>query len=130
MLFAERSQFTRDHNKHAKDGTEYQQSHFASPSMIQRIIIADMNGKSMYQVDEKELEVLIAKLEHTVAKLKHERPGSSELNHEAGILKDAKQLLEEKRRIRKPSGEVEFWAQAVSEGPLITFRHASYGATV
>jgi len=62
----------------------------------------------MYQMSEKELEALVAKLEHTVAKLKHERPGSSELNHEAGILKDAKQLLEEKRKIRKPSDEVAF----------------------
>ena len=62
----------------------------------------------MYQMDEKELETLVAKLEHTVAKLKAERRGSSELNHEAGILKDAKQLLEEKRKIRKPSDEVGF----------------------
>ena len=66
--------------------------------MIQRIIIADMDGKSMYHMDEKELEALVAKLEHTVAKLKHERLGSSELSHEAGILKDAEQLLEEKRK--------------------------------
>jgi hypothetical protein len=62
-----------------------------------------MNGKSMYQMDEKELETLVAKLEHVVAKLKYERPGSAELNHEAGVLKDAKQLLEEKRKIGKPS---------------------------
>ncbi len=61
----------------------------------------------MYQMDEKELEALVAKLEHTAAKLRHERPGSAELNHEAGVLKDAKQLLEEKGKIRKPSDEAE-----------------------
>ena len=48
-------------------------------------------------MDAKELESLIAKLERTVAKLNHERPRSAEHNHEAGILKDAKQLLHEQR---------------------------------
>jgi len=59
-------------------------------------------------MDEEELEGLVAKLEHTVAKLKHERPGSAELNHEAGVLKDARQLLEEKRKTTRPSDEAEF----------------------
>jgi hypothetical protein len=62
-----------------------------------------MNGKSMYQMDEKELQALIAKQEHLVAKLNYERPGSPEYRFEAGILKDAKQLLDEKRKKPKAS---------------------------
>jgi hypothetical protein len=67
-----------------------------------------MNGKSMYEMDIKELDALIAKLEHTVAKLNYERPGSAEHRHEAGILKDAKQLVEEKRTKKAASNEVHF----------------------
>jgi hypothetical protein len=33
-----------------------------------------MHGKSMYEMDENELQALIAKEEHLVAKLNHERP--------------------------------------------------------
>lgn len=51
-----------------------------------------MNGKSMHDMNEQELEALIAKLQNTVAKLNYERPGSSEARFEAGVLKDAKQL--------------------------------------
>jgi hypothetical protein len=54
--------------------------------------------KRMYEMDEKELEAFIAQQEHTVAKLDYEKPGSGEHRLEAGILKDAKQLLAEKRK--------------------------------
>jgi len=64
--------------------------------------------KTMYDMDEKELAALIVKLEHTVAKLNHEKPGSGEYRHEAGILKDAKQLLAEKRKRQGPMDEVKF----------------------
>ena len=47
---------------------------------------------------EKELEALSAHKEHTVAKLNHEGPGSGEHRFEARILKDAQELLAEKRR--------------------------------
>jgi hypothetical protein len=60
----------------------------------------------MYDMDEKELEVLIVHQEHTVAKLNHERSGSGEYRFEAGILKDAKQLLAEKRKAKKPNDVV------------------------
>lgn len=60
-------------------------------------------SKSMYDMDEKELEALIEKLEPTVAKLNREKPGSGEYRFEAGTLKDAKQLLDQKRKKLKPS---------------------------
>jgi len=56
---------------------------------------------SMYDMDEKELEALITKQKYSVAKLEYEKPGSAEYNHEAGVLKDAKQLLGEKRKKKK-----------------------------
>jgi hypothetical protein len=62
----------------------------------------------MYEMDENELEAFIAKQQQTVAKLNYEKPGSGEYNHEAGILKDAKQLLKEKQKTQGPSDEVEF----------------------
>ena len=40
-------------------------------------------SKSMYEMDETELEAFIAQQEHTVAKLKYERSGSSEYRLEA-----------------------------------------------
>jgi hypothetical protein len=54
--------------------------------------------KTMYEMDEKELEAFIAQQEHTVAKLDYEKPGSGEHRLEADILKDAKQLLAERRK--------------------------------
>lgn len=63
--------------------------------------------KSMYDMDEQELGALIEKLSETVERLAHEKPGSGEYNHEAGVLKDARQLLAEKRRAKAPS-EVKF----------------------
>ncbi|MGB2604892.1 MAG: hypothetical protein WBC78_14940 [Candidatus Sulfotelmatobacter sp.] len=68
-----------------------------------------MNGKRMYDMDEAELTAFISIQEHTVAKLAYERPGSSLLNHESGILKDAKQLLDEMRdKKNKQSREPHF----------------------
>ena len=66
-------------------------------------IIVYMDGKSMYEMDEKELEGFIARLEHAVAKLNFERPGSPEYRLQSGVLKDAKQLLDEKRKEPKVS---------------------------
>lgn len=56
-------------------------------------------SKSMYDMDETELRQLIEKLSHNVERLAHERPTSAEYRHEAGVLSDAKKLLEEKREI-------------------------------
>jgi hypothetical protein len=64
--------------------------------------------KSMYEMDEKELQVFVSQQEHNVAKLNHERPGSSEYRFETDILKDAKQLLAEKRKNKEASDEVRF----------------------
>jgi hypothetical protein len=64
-------------------------------------------SKSMYDMDETELESFIVQQERTVAKLKYERPGSGEDRFEAGILSDAKQLLAEKRKKKEPSDEIE-----------------------
>jgi hypothetical protein len=54
--------------------------------------------RSMHQMDEQELGALIEKLSHTVERLAHEKPGSGEYNHEAGVLKGVRQLLAEKRK--------------------------------
>ncbi len=67
-----------------------------------------MNGKSMHDMNEQELETLIAKLQNTVAKLNYERPGSSEARFEAEVLKDATQLLQDRRRKRESSDEPHF----------------------
>jgi uncharacterized membrane protein len=67
-----------------------------------------MNGKSMHDMSEQELEVLIAKLENTVVKLNYERPGSSEARFQAEELKDAKQLLHDRRKNRRGSDEPHF----------------------
>jgi hypothetical protein len=67
-----------------------------------------MNGKSMNDMNEQELEALIAKLQSAVAKLNYERPGSSEARFEAEVLKDAKQLLQDRRSKRQSSGEPHF----------------------
>jgi hypothetical protein len=55
-------------------------------------------SKRMYDMDENELRELIRNLEHKVAKLNHERPGSAEYRHESSVLEDAKQLLAEKQQ--------------------------------
>jgi hypothetical protein len=57
----------------------------------------------MYDMDEQELGALIEKLSANVERLRYERPGSGEYKHEAGVLKDARQLLDEKRRKPKAS---------------------------
>lgn len=59
-------------------------------------------------MDENELQVLISSLSSTVEKLAHEKPNSPEYRHEAGILKDARQLLAEKRKPKKMSDETMF----------------------
>jgi hypothetical protein len=61
--------------------------------------------KRMHEMDENELRVLISKLSNTVERLAHERPNSPEHRSEAETLKDARQLLAEKR---KASNEVTF----------------------
>jgi hypothetical protein len=63
--------------------------------------------KSMNEMDETELQVLIGKLTNTVDRLAYERPNSAEYRTEAVIPEDARQLLTEKRK-PKPSGEVTF----------------------
>jgi hypothetical protein len=60
-------------------------------------------SKTMYEMDESELESLISKQEHLVARLEYERPGSGGYRFEASILQDAKQLLDEKRKKPKAS---------------------------
>lgn len=52
----------------------------------------------MHEMDEQELGALIEKLSESVERLRHERPGSGEYNHEAEVLKDARRLLAEKRK--------------------------------
>ena len=54
----------------------------------------------MYEMDEQELGGLIEKLSEIVERLARERPGSGEYNHEAGVLKGARQLLAEKRKAK------------------------------
>jgi len=56
----------------------------------------------MYDMDEQELGGLIEKLSETVERLAYEKPGSGEYNHESGVLKDARQLLAEKRNSKAP----------------------------
>jgi hypothetical protein len=58
--------------------------------------------KSMYAMDEQELGALIEKLSEAVERLAHEKPGSGEYNHKAGVLRDARQLLAEKRMAKAP----------------------------
>jgi hypothetical protein len=58
--------------------------------------------KSMYAMDEQELGALIEKLNEAVERLAHEKPGSDEYNHEPAVLKDARQLLAEKRKAKAP----------------------------
>jgi hypothetical protein len=60
-------------------------------------------SKYMHEMDEQELGALIEKLSETVERLKYEKPWSAECNHEAGVLKDARQLLDEKRKKPKAS---------------------------
>ena len=55
-------------------------------------------NKSMHEMDEQELGLFISQQEHKVAKLDYERRDSSEHSTEAGILKDARQLLADKRK--------------------------------
>ena len=57
-------------------------------------------SKSVYEMDEKELEAFIAQLEQTVARLDDERPGSGEDRLEADLLTVAEQLLALKREKR------------------------------
>jgi len=57
-------------------------------------------SKSVYEMDEEELEVFIAQLEPTVAKLDDERPGSCDDRLEADLLTIAKQLSALKREKR------------------------------
>jgi len=56
-------------------------------------------AKSMYNMDEIELQALVGKLSHNVERLAYERPDSAEHRVEAGTLSDAKQLLAEIREI-------------------------------
>lgn len=49
-------------------------------------------------MNEGELVTFIAQQEWTVGKIVHEKPGSVEHRYEAGILRDAKQLLAEKQK--------------------------------
>jgi hypothetical protein len=62
--------------------------------------------KSMYAMDEQELGAVIEKLSEAVERLAREKPGSGEPNHEAGVLKDARQLLAEQRKAE--ASEVKF----------------------
>jgi len=64
--------------------------------------------QNMYAMGEEELAAFIAQQEHTVARLNHQKPGSGEYRMEESILKDAKQLLAEKRIQKELSDEVEF----------------------
>jgi hypothetical protein len=50
-------------------------------------------------MDEQELGALLEKLSQTVERLAHEKPGSGEYNHEAGVLKDVRQLLAAKQKV-------------------------------
>jgi hypothetical protein len=64
--------------------------------------------KSMYDMDEQELGALIEDLSEAVERLAHEKPGSGEYTHEVGVLKDARQLLAEKRKKKEVRTEVKF----------------------
>jgi hypothetical protein len=64
-------------------------------------------SKSVYEMDEKELEAFIAQPEQTGAKLDDERPGSGEDRLEADLLTVAEQLLASKARKKKPADEIE-----------------------
>jgi len=64
--------------------------------------------QNMYAMDEEELAAFVAQQERTVAKLNHQKAGSGEYRMEESILKDAKQLLTDKRKQKKSFGEVEF----------------------
>jgi len=55
-------------------------------------------GKRIYDMDENELAAFVKEQEGKVEKLNYEKPESVELNLESGVLKDAKELLAEKRR--------------------------------
>jgi len=59
------------------------------------------------------LEQFIHQQEHVVEKLNYERPGSHTTKVEAGILKDAKQLLDEKRKARQPHGGPSFGTEDI-----------------
>jgi len=61
-------------------------------------IIAYMRKKSMHEMDEQELGALIEELSQTVERLAYKKPGSVEHNLEAGVLRDARELLAEKRQ--------------------------------
>jgi hypothetical protein len=63
---------------------------------------------SMHEMDENELQALIGRLSNTVERLAHERQNSPVYRHEAGILKDARQLLTEKRQLKTIPSEVTF----------------------
>ena len=63
-------------------------------------------------MDEQELGALIEKLSQTVEHLAHDKPGSAEYNHQQGVLKDVRQLLAAKRKV-KASSEVKFGSGAV-----------------
>jgi len=65
-------------------------------------------SKSMYDMDEQELGALIEKLSETVERLAHKKPGSGEYNHGAGVLKDVRLLLAEKRKKKEASDEIKF----------------------
>jgi hypothetical protein len=66
-------------------------------------VIIPWMDKNIYEMDEKELEVFVARKEKVVTDLSHERPGSYEYGFEVSILEDAKQLLDQKRKKPKPS---------------------------
>ena len=53
--------------------------------------------KRIYEMTEAELETFIQKVSQVVERLQQEQPDSAEYNLEAGVLRDAKQLLTEKR---------------------------------
>jgi hypothetical protein len=59
--------------------------------------------KTMYEMDDRELGAFIAQQEHLVEKLANEKPGSAEHGFEAGVLEDARQLIAEKRKKKRPS---------------------------
>jgi hypothetical protein len=69
-------------------------------------IIAYMR-KSMHEMDEQGLGALIEKLSQSVEHLADKKPGSVEHNLEAGVLRDARQLLTEKRK-KKASDALRF----------------------
>ena len=64
--------------------------------------------KSIHEMDEQELGALIEKLSQTVERLAFKKPGSVEHNLEAGVLRDARQLLAEKQEKKKASDAAKF----------------------